>query len=220
MSSIREKPSIGIILTQRQQIRVWLAPRFIAEMSKDLSVFFYIDSDFKSECSEYDFKGMFVHINKVPSVDKKLIENLIIKHKKWPTFARRINTLEEILRNDLVKTRFRKNPKTYIRFAGKLASFKLRQTIGPALRFSNARIQARLRRNSPKLPNHSLYVLVSNLNDFTNEIFESALRRKLIPWIQVAENWDNLSSKLCPSKSSDRLLVWGEQTKKNENTVR
>lgn len=219
MNNTREKPSIGIILTQKQQIRVWLEPSFIAEISKELSVYFYIDSDFKSECAEYDYKGIFVHINKVPSLDKKLIENLMIKHKKWPTFARRVNTLEEILRNDLVKTRFRKNPKTYIRFAGRLVSFKIRQTIGPALRFSNWIIQARLKRDYPKLPNHSLYVLVSNTNDITNEKFEYALRKKLTPWIQVAENWDNLSSKLCPSKSSDRLLVWGEQTKNHARDI-
>jgi len=57
--------------------------------------------------------------------------------------------------------------------------------------------------------------VISNVSDLANEIATKSAEKSGLPWIQVVENWDNLSSKLCPSKEANSLIVWGEQTKKH-----
>jgi hypothetical protein len=60
-----------------------------------------------------------------------------------------------------------------------------------------------------------LNIVVSSHSDLSHEIVVENLNRMRKPLIQVMENWDNISSKVCPASQADALVVWGEQTRRH-----
>ena len=207
------KPSLGIILTQKQQFRAWFRSDFTKELKLNYNVSFFIESESYSESSVYDETINLVSIPTKPKSDIKIMENTLISHKDWPSFQRRVKVHSNTYKNELMELNIFKSPFTYYRFLIRFLSFKLRCLSRFCLHFSQKRLKKQILKTSPLLPRKDLFILVSNMNDFVNESFVSFLENSGIPWIQVVENWDNLSSKLCPSKKSHKLLVWGNQTK-------
>jgi len=64
-----------------------------------------------------------------------------------------------------------------------------------------------------------LNIIVSNHSDLSHEIVAENLIRTQKPLIQVMENWDNISSKVCPTREAEALVVWGEQTRRHASAI-
>lgn len=67
--------------------------------------------------------------------------------------------------------------------------------------------------NLVKFSTQDIYILVANMTDLRTEIVTRTLENNGSAFIQVVENWDNISSKFCPSANSRALVVWGDQSK-------
>jgi hypothetical protein len=67
--------------------------------------------------------------------------------------------------------------------------------------------------NLVKFSTQDIYILVANMTDLRTEIVTKTLENSGSAFIQIVENWDNVSSKFCPSTTSRALVVWGNQSK-------
>ena len=183
-------------------------------MTNQFELEIYLPDTLQGKINFYDRKIESIHYFKVPQrmdLDRNLLAFLITSHLRWPSFRRRfkyeffnqvklssvsrslLGFLRSINRNrTLIWMYINKLHRASIEMKTKKALMKFRFQINPC----------------------DLIIVVSNTSDVVNEIALQAANDCNYPLIQIVENWDNLSSKLCPSKNAKKLIVWGQQTKK------
>ena len=213
--NLKQRPRLALILTQKQQCRSWASIQCLNEIDKFYEVTYFAPESCKSELSEYLKDPELVKYFHVPEnqfLERSLYESLLIKHKKWPSFRKRLiyqfidyprETWKFLYLIRLIRGLIQK--KLFIR---RILSSKFdhRKTTLDDKELDQIIFE---------ITNFDCVLVISNVSDLANEIATKSAENSGLSWIQVVENWDNLSSKLCPSKKANSLIVWGEQTKKH-----
>ncbi len=211
----KEKPRLALILTQKQQCRSWASIQCLNQIDKYYKVTYFAPESCKAELSDYLKDREIVEYFQVPEnrfLEKSLYESLLIKHKKWPSYRKRLIYL--FIDYPRAKWKF-----LYLfRFFRGLVQKRLLLLRLVSSQFNNRRTileNADLSQVTFGITGFDCILVISNVSDLANEIATKSAENSGLPWIQVVENWDNLSSKLCPSKVANSLVVWGEQTKRH-----
>jgi hypothetical protein len=212
---LKQRPRLALILTQKQQCRSWASIQCLDEIHKYYDVTYLAPESCKSELSDYlKDRGIakYFHVPANQFLEKSLSESLLIKHKKWPSYRKRL------------LYQFVDYPKTKWKIVYLMRIFRgLVQKKHFILRLLSSQFdnQKSILENEElsqltfRLTGFDFVLVISNVSDLANEIATKSAENSDLPWIQVVENWDNLSSKLCPSKAANSLIVWGEQTKRH-----
>jgi hypothetical protein len=214
LSESIKKPKLALVLTQRQQVRAWTLAQNISTLNEAFFVTIFAPKTCKDELVMYLKNAVNIEYFSIPrsdNLDRLILYELLLEHKEWPSFRKRLfmHVIDEVIE------------KSKLRLYFKLLTglFKKRFFFLMLLSHHIRKIQARdvnqsIQKSLFDLNDYDAILLVSNVTDLTNEIAVQSAIHAGKPWIQVVDNWDNLSSKLCPSKMSSALVVWGEQSKK------
>jgi hypothetical protein len=202
------RKKIGIILTQNQQIRSWLNQENLKPLQNLYEISIYVPSEYGDEAELFSKKLNFYEVKKNSYIEKELLDLHLITHLNISSykkkFASRFSTrfMEDgnFIINKLRKV-YRERKLLFI-FLSKFA-------------FSNNQklVEKYIANNLIKFSTQDIYVLVTNMTDLRTEIVTRTLENSGSAFIQVVENWDNISSKFCPSANSRALVVWGDQSK-------
>jgi hypothetical protein len=69
------------------------------------------------------------------------------------------------------------------------------------------------------LPEADLTLLIANTSDLKTELISASLNHLELQWMLVAENWDNISSKLATHRNPSYLGVWSPQVLRQAETL-
>ena len=206
---------INLIITAQQQIRAWLDEDLLNELEKGNKVNIsapkklenYIKISTTRNVDYYSFEennpanrlhNICMNITHINSATfRSLIIEALIPKKSWnsKSLYRTIKAyVRQLMRNkDLLTLLISKRKQRKIKNLVNAEILKVRVDFNPS----------------------DLNILVSNHSDLSHEIVVENLNRTRKPLIQVMENWDNISSKVCPASQAAALVVWGEQTRRH-----
>lgn len=202
------KRKIGVILTQNQQIRSWLNQENLRLLQNLYEITIYVPTEYGNEAELYSQNLNFYEVKKNSYIEKELLDLHLIAHLNISSykkkFASRFSTkfMED---GNFIVNKLRKVHREKIL----IFKFLSRYT------FNNKQklVEKFIANNLVKFSNQDIYILVANMTDLRTEIVTRSLENSESAFIQVVENWDNVSSKFCPSATSRALVVWGDQSK-------
>lgn len=206
-------PKVSLVLTNKVQVRSWLSKKSLYALARQFDLSIYAPEVARSEVEACQSKIAGIYYYEIPKrkdLEYNLFAFLITTHLRWPSFRRRFKY--EFLNQAVFENIFF-SIRNFIR------SIKTNSTL-VWFCLSPLRRNAILRRTRKELRSLSftiapcdIVIVVSNHSDLVNEIAINAANECGASLIQIVENWDNISSKLCPSGDARKLIVWGQQTK-------
>ncbi len=203
---------LSLILTQKSQLRVWLSKNTLTELLSCFELTIYAPISLKKTAEVYLNQEFTIHYFQVPSrpnLEMRIFSNLLVSHLHGPSFRRRF---KYEIQGEGSLFGYLLNPKALLRSIVR-NRFLIRCALSRKFRLLNFNLLTKevLELQFCIDPCH-LVVVVSNCSDLANEIAVQSAVQSAKPWVQIVDNWDNLSSKLCPSNESNGLIVWGRQT--------
>ena len=202
-----EKKTLCLIITQQQQIRSWLNPSVTGKLNSSYELTIFAPENCKSEANLYKTKICYYSDCNDLTLEKSTWENDLALHFKSASYRRRI-----------------------LSYFSKNGNFKIYFSLFHIKRLYQGRklilkiVLTRFKKHSLKseIPTmnefqidfgyHNIYLVVCNVSDLRTNSVINSLARNQYNFIQVVENWDNLSSKFCPSMNSQALVTWGTQS--------
>lgn len=213
MAEKRNPLKVSLILTSEVQIRSWLSRRSIQAITSQFELSIYVPDSIQRKSLSYESKILKINYYKVPKrkdLERNLLAYLITSHLRWSSFRRRFK-YEFLNQGNFISVLF--SIKSFLRSI-KRNNMLLWMALSKRYRlaiYGNTRKE--LEKLSFTINSCDMIIVVSNCSDLANEIAIQSANNCKKPLIQVVENWDNLSSKLCPAKNPKKLIVWGQQTK-------
>lgn len=202
------KKKIGIILTQNQQIRSWLNEENLRPLQNLYKITIYVPTEYSNEAELYSQNLNFYEVKVNSYIEKELLDLHLIRHLNISSykkkFASRFSTKFMGDRNFIINKlrKIHREKKLIFKFLSKY-TFRNKQKL----------VDKFIANNLIKFSIQDIYILVANMTDLRTEIVTRSLENSRSTFIQVVENWDNISSKFCPSATSRALVVWGDQSK-------
>jgi hypothetical protein len=202
------KRKIGIILTQNQQIRSWLNEENLKPLQNIYEITIYVPAEYSGETGLYSKNLNFYEIKKNSYIEKELLDLHLISHSNISSYKKKFASR--------FSTKFMEDGNFIINKLRKV--YRERELIFKFLSkytFNNKQkmVEKFIAKNLIKFSTQDIYILVVNMTDLRTEIVTRTLENSGSSFIQVVENWDNVSSKFCPSATSRALVVWGDQSK-------
>jgi hypothetical protein len=206
---------INLIITAQQQIRGWLNEELLSELEEGNQVTIWTSKKLESSIRKLTSRGIkFYSFEENRDISGLHAICLNIDHKSSSTFRSLIK--EEIFWTKTHKCQnFLENLKMYIRKLIRNRNLFLLLIYKPKLRKIKRLIKSEIDRVHIDFSPSDLNIVVSSSSDLSHEIIIKNLTKTGKPFIQVMENWDNISSKVCPAKNAAGLVVWGEQTRRH-----
>ena len=210
---------INLIITAQQQLRAWLNEDLLNDLEKEDQINIWapkkLQNSVKNSTSRHT--NFYYFEENQPLISLHAI-CLNIDHKSSSTFRSLI--LESFIwKKSSNDQRLYQNTRAYIRqllrarnllnlLIFKSKQKKVKQAISNEVFKSHIEFSA-----------SDINVVVSSISDLFHEIVIENLVKTKKPFIQVMENWDNISSKVCPSDKAEALVVWGEQTRRHASEI-
>lgn len=213
METIKKRAEICLVLTHRQQLRSWVYNGLLMELRKHFNIRILLSPEFSGISGVKEFEGLKVDFWKQPAnakVERIALFLQLVGHRNHRTFRERIRKQifdEKVFQSKIeVLSYITKS----IRRKTLLYGIHLKLIRGHYTK----KYQEYLKLNLvQELPNADLYLVVTSMSNITTDALLYSLEFNKKHYIQVVENWDNLSSKLSINFSPDHLVVWSEQTK-------
>ena len=210
---IKVEKQITLVITQRQNLRTWVYQGLLDSLADRFKVTLYIPEQL-SDLGLNNAKVNVIHwrVNNNAYWERITHFLTLTRHRHYKSYAERIkrSLLDEKMFDNrvdfsfnLLKS-FKRKPMLYLlhlKLIFRLVEF-----------FHERHISRHLLKNVPK---SSVHLVVVSLSDYVTSILLASLRSEGCHIVQIVDNWDNLSSKLCPVYSPDKIIVWSEQTKKH-----
>jgi hypothetical protein len=210
---------INLAITQEPQIRAWLGTDIIKDLEKNNVVHVWLPKNLEERAKKLtQRKCHYYDLNFSSYTNQLYIKCINIDHKKIQSFR---NSLKiELLPEPLISI---SGIHIYIKKAiGKL--LRNRELIAllifkAAFQKALKKIDIEIEKNQVNFSESDINIVVSSYSDLSNEAIINSLSRTQKPMIQVVDNWDNISSKVCPTKKAEALVVWGAQTKRHASEI-
>ena len=205
-------PRVCIVLTQRQHLRTWIYQGHLNTLADNFELSLLLPRSLSEvEIHNPRIKVDFWDFEQKPFWERLSLFLLLISHKSSKSFAEKIRKLfldeKKNSKSQLVLAYFksiRRKPLLYLLH------------IGFIFRFFNFLYQKHLSRKViTNIPSSEIHLVVVSTNDYSTNLVLSSLQSHGCHVVQIMDNWDNLSSKLCPSYSPQKIIVWSEQTRKH-----
>lgn len=214
MSEEDKSLKVTLILTNRVQIRSWLSKESLEALMERFQLSIYAPRTIQNELDSYKNELLVFNYYEVPNrldLERNLFACLITFHLSWSSFRRRFK-YEFYNQGNFIG--IFNSTRRLIRSVNRNIML-LRCSISSSYRnFIMSQTNNELKEFSFGLTPSDIILVVSNQTDLANEIAIHAATKSGTRFIQIVENWDNLSSKLCPARNASKLIVWGQQTKK------
>ena len=210
---------INLVLTQEPQIRAWLGTEIIEDLEENNVVHIWVSKNLEERVKKLtQRKCHYYNLSFSPFFNQLYIKCINIDHKN-------IQSFRNSLKHELL-------PEPLIAIGG--VKFYVKEAIRKLLRnreliallifksaFQKARqkIAVEIEKNQVNFTASDVNIVVSSYSDLANEAVIDSLSRTKKPLIQVVDNWDNICSKVCPTKKAEALVVWGEQTKRHASDI-
>lgn len=202
------KRTLGIILTQNQQIRSWLNQENLEPLQKLYEITIYVPAEYSDETELYSKNLNFYTIKNNSYIEKELLDLHLISHLGISSYKKKFNSRFSTKFMEDGNFIFNKLRKVY-RERNLIFKFLSKYTFNKKQKL----VDKFITNNLVKFSTQDIYILVANMTDLRTEIVTRTLENSESAFIQVVENWDNVSSKFCPSTNSRALVVWGDQSK-------
>jgi hypothetical protein len=210
--------SFNFVLTHEQQLRSWYYSEVLQNLSKGNKIVLYLPSDLQKQPSLEPDGSLVVKFWDVSEFDNNSIVNYLNlnKHRKNKSFRNKI--VKEIYDEKIATNHISKTFLFLLAIKRKPRLFLTRNRY-----FFNKYFRKHMRNTLKFTPPISAekniwYVVVSISDQKTTEILNT-LELLRLPVVQIIENWDNPSSKLCINNSPMAVLVWSEQMKKHVSEI-
>ncbi len=204
---------VCLALTQRQHLRTWLYQGLLDVLADNFELTLLMPRSLEDvDINHLRIEVVYWEEEKSELWDRITLYLNLIRHRKYMTFAERIKKLifDEKKFNSriliilaLIKS-LRRKPMLYLLHVRFVYLF--------VKTLHNKHISRKLIKVLPKA---DIHLVVVSLNDYLTTVLLASLEFEKKHVVQIVENWDNLSSKLCPVYSPQKIIVWGEQTKKH-----
>lgn len=210
---------INLVVTAHQQLRAWLNEDLLKELERENVVNIWAPKKLKNSVKNSTSR----HINLYSFEEDQSLSSLHticlnINHKSSLTFRRLI--LESFFWNKT--SRYQGLIQKTRAYARQIARSK---TLLNLLIFKRLRkkiqdtINSKIVQTKIDFTPSDINIVVSSNSDLFHEIVIENLVKTKKPLIQVMENWDNISSKVCPSDKADALVVWSQQTRRHASDI-
>ena len=206
---------INLIITAQQQIRGWLNEELLNDLEEEAQITIWASKKMESSMKKLTSRNIkFYTFEENTNISKLHAICLNIEHKSSSTFRNLI--YEEIFWTKTHKRqKFFDSLKIYIRKLIRNRNLILLLIYKPKLRKIKKLVKSEIDGVKIDFNPSDLNIVVSSFSDLSHEIIIENLVKTGTPFIQVMENWDNISSKVCPAKNAAGLVVWGEQTRQH-----
>ena len=213
MGSFEDKTKVCLVLTHRQQLRSWIYSGVFRDLAKNFEMSILLSPDFVDFDFEKEFQGHSVQmwdIPRNPEIERLALFLQLVDHKKYKTFRERIR--KQILDERVFQKRIHRVLYTLRSIHRKSLLFSIH--LQPFFKYYHLKYRKNIERNSiKKLPLADIYLVITSVSDYSTDILLHSLKINQKKFIQVVENWDNLSSKLSVNFDPNKLIVWSKQTK-------
>jgi hypothetical protein len=207
------KTKVCLVLTHRQQLRSWVYNGIYAQLADNFEMEFFLPQDFEDLRTDKEFKSEkigFWSVSPNPKFERIGLFLQLVKHRKHKTFRERIR--KQILDEKVFKGKI--SLVLYIIRSLRRKTILFGMHLHPIHSYYNSRYIRNLKKNHlSNLPEAHIYLVVTSLSDYSTDVMLQSLKTSGKDFVQVVENWDNLSSKLSLQFNPMKLVVWGEQTK-------
>ena len=209
--------NLNLILTQKQQIRSWFQDEVLASLSKVGTLTIFAPEDCRREIETLSkVKVEYYATLSDSSIEEDVFLQLLARNSHGKSY-------KLITRNHFSLGRFKPlRPSTinswiYVFFR---RMYFIRLLKSPS--FSNQvsrRVNQFIDSSLLNFPRASISIVVANVSDLRTEIVSQSLNQMDAKWMMVAENWDNISSKLDTNRNPTYLGVWSPQTARHANEL-
>jgi len=200
---------LNLILTQKQQVRAWFASNLLNTLSENFNLSIIAPENCKSEISL--MSSHLVEYYKIPDnvkIERALFVQLLIHNRKGESYR---SITRDHLRLPRLYFSRRSSLQQYFSAVIRQVRFYFQLLIPLISRIQSNRIEKYLHSMLLDLPEADLTLLVANANDLKTELISASLNHLDLQWMLVAENWDNISSKLATHRNPSYLGVWSPQ---------
>lgn len=213
MGSFKDKTKVCLVLTHRQQLRSWIYNGVFRDLAQNFEMSILLSSDFADFDFEKEFLGHSVQIWNIPrnpEIERLALFLQLVEHKKHKTFRERIR--KQILDERVFQKRVHRVLYTLRSIRRKSLLFSIH--LQPFYKYYQLKYRKYIEKNSiKKLPLADIYLVITSVSDYSTDVLLHSLKINQKNFIQVVENWDNLSSKLSVNFDPNKLIVWSKQTR-------
>ena len=210
--------SFNFVLTHEQQLRSWYYSDVIRNLSNSNEIVLYLPSDLPNHLSLKSEETIKIKFWEVSEFENNWIVNYLNlnRHRKNKSFGNKI--IKEIYDGKQVKNYISKTLLLLLAIKRKPLLFLTRNRY-----FLNRYFQKYMRNvlkfTPPKSAEKEIWYVVVSISDQKTVEILNTLELLKLPVVQIIENWDNPSSKLCINNSPMAVLVWSEQMKKHVSEI-
>jgi len=204
---------VCIVLTQRQHLRTWIYQGHLNTLAEHFEISLFVPSSL----SEVRIQNPRVKVVSWDFVKEPFWERisqylLLISHRSNKTFAEKIRKLI------LDEQKIHSKSKLIFAYFKSIRRKPLLYLLHVPLFFRCFDFLYQrhlLKKVVTNIPPSEIYLVIVSVSDYTTNLVLASLQLNESHVIQIMDNWDNISSKLCPSYLPKKIVVWSEQTRKH-----